>query len=340
VTRILIVKLSSLGDIVHALPLAVALRRGFPKARLDWVVDERYQEILDLVPIVDRRIVWRTRSALAWRSVGGVIAELRSAHYDVVVDAQGLLKSAVLARLAGGRRVVGLPRSHLREPAARLFYNEVSQPGSARHVAAINLSLASALGVESAATSWEFPLEVRDTTAVTDLRRRLKRETGAFAVVNPGAAWPSKQWPAERFGALAARLRDAHGLAVAVLWGPGEKALAEAVVAASQGAATATGSTSLGDLAAILKEAALLVSGDTGPLHIGAALGTPIVGLYGPTDPERNGPWAADDLTVSQFTECRCQRVRTCRAERWCLDEISVDAVASAAAARLAPTRR
>jgi|TARA_B100001964_G_scaffold185342_1_gene205531 lipopolysaccharide heptosyltransferase I len=337
-TRILIVKLSSLGDIVHALPLAAALRRGFPDARLDWVVDERYQEILDLVPIVDRRIVWRTRSVPAWRSVGGVVAELRREQYDVVVDAQGLLKSAVLARLSGGGRVIGLPRSHLREPGARLFYTEVSQPGAVRHVAAINLSLASALSMESAAASWEFPLEVRSPTAVADLRCRFGREAGSFAVVNPGAAWPSKRWPAERFGALAARLREDHGLAVAVLWGPGEKALAEAVVAASQGAATATGSTSLGDLAAVLKEAALLVSGDTGPLHIGAALGTPIVGLYGPTDPERNGPWSPDDLTVSRFTECRCQRVRRCRDERWCLEEISVDAVAAAAASRLAAT--
>ncbi|HAK54649.1 MAG TPA: lipopolysaccharide heptosyltransferase I, partial [Acidobacteria bacterium] len=147
-TRILIVRLSSLGDIVHTLPLAAALRRGFPEARLDWVVDERYQEILDLVPIVDRRVVWRTRSAPAWWSVARVVADLRRERYDVVVDAQGLLKSAVLARLAGGRRVIGLPRSHLREPAARLFYGEESQPGPARHVAAMNLSLASVLGVD------------------------------------------------------------------------------------------------------------------------------------------------------------------------------------------------
>jgi lipopolysaccharide heptosyltransferase I len=344
VTRILIVRLSSLGDIVHTLPLAAALRRGFPEARLDWVVDERYQEILDLVPIVDRRVVWRTRSAPAWWSVARVVADLRRERYDVVVDAQGLLKSAVLARLAGGRRVIGLPRSHLREPAARLFYGEESQPGPARHVAAMNLSLASVLGVDPTAAfaSWEFPLVVPDTAAVNELRSRLGPEAGPFAVVNPGAAWPSKRWPAERFGALAARLRADHGLPVAVVQGPEEdaSALAATVVAASQGAATATGPTSLGELAAILKEAALLVSGDTGPFHIGAALGTPIVGLYGPTDPARNGPWAADDLTVSRFAECRCQRVRQCQTEQWCLDDISVDAVASAAAARLAATGR
>jgi len=333
VDRILIVRLGSLGDIVHTLPLAAALRRGFPSARIDWVVDERHHEFLDLVSVVDRCIVWRTRSVSAWRSIGGVVTELRREHYDVVLDSQGLLKSAVLARMAGGRRVIGFPRTHLREPAARFFYDEECSPGTTRHVVELNLSLASLLGVERG--PWEFPLEVRDTIACTDVQRRLGLENGQYAVLNPGAAWPNKRWPPEWFGAIARRLRMKHGLPVAVIWGPGEELLAESVAVASDGAAIPTGSTSLADLVAVLKRATLLVSGDTGPLHIAAALGTPIVGIYGPTNPDRNGPWAPADHTVSRFAECRCHHRRSCRVTRWCVGNIAVDAVAEAVDERL-----
>ncbi len=333
VNRILIVRLGSLGDIVHTLPLAAALRRAFPRARIDWVVDERHREILDLVPVVDRSIVWRTRSVPAWRSVGGLIAELRRERYDVVLDPQGLLKSAVLARMAGGRRVIGFSRTHLREPAARLFYGEQCRPDTVRHVVELNLSLASSLGVDFG--SWEFPLEVLDKAGSTDVRRRLGLEKGHYAVINPGAAWPSKRWPPKRFGAIAQQLRRRHQLPVAVTWGPGEESLAGSVVAASDGAAIVAGKTSLTELVAVLQDAVLLVSGDTGPLHIAAALGTPIVGIYGPTDPNRNGPWAPADSTVSRFTDCRCHHRRWCRATRWCVGDISADAVAAAVDDRL-----
>ena len=333
VDRILIVRLGSLGDIVHTLPLAAALRRGFPSARIDWVVDERHHEFLDLVSVINRCIVWRTRSVSAWRSIGGVITELRREHYDVVLDSQGLLKSAALARMAGGRRVIGLPRTHLREPAARFFYDEQCSPSTRCQVVELNLSLASFLGVERG--PWEFPLEVRDTITCTDVHRQLDVGTGQYAVLNPGAAWPNKRWPPERFGSIARRLRMKHGLPVAVIWGPGEESLAESVAAASDGAAIVTRSTSLTDLVAVLKSATLLVSGDTGPLHIAAALGTPIVGIYGPTNPDRNGPWAAADHTVSQFVECRCQHRRSCRVTGWCVGNIAVDAVAEAVDYRL-----
>ena len=324
--RILIVRLGSLGDIIHALPVAAALRRAFPTARLDWVVDERHRELLDLVPILDRRIVWRTQSAPAWRSAPGLIAELRRERYDVVADLQGLLKSAVLARAAGGRRVVGFPRTHLRERAAAVFYTETSRPADARHVVELNLSVAAAIG--AATGPWEFPLEARDSSAPAEIRRSLGLAgDGRYAVVNPGAAWPNKRWSPERFGAVASRLRTRHRLPVAVVWGPGEESAAAAVAEASDGAAMVTRPTSLTDLVAVLREAALLVSGDTGPLHIGAALGTPIVGIFGPTDPARNGPWASGDLTVSRFQVCQCHHRRRCHALRWCVGDISVDEV-------------
>jgi ADP-heptose:LPS heptosyltransferase len=163
-----------------------------------------------------------------------------------------------------------------------------------------------------------------------------------FAVLNPGAAWPNKRWPADRFGALAQEIHRRHGWPSIVLWGPGEEALARAVVDAAPSGAAAPGAalappTTLGDLLAVLAEAALVVSGDTGPLHLAAALGRPVVGLYGPTDPARNGPWAPDDVTVSRAAACRCAHQRQCHAPRWCLAGIAVHDVAAAVDRRLGP---
>jgi len=153
--------------------------------------------------------------------------------------------------------------------------------------------------------------------------------------LNPGAAWPNKRWPAARFGALAAALHARRGLRSIVLWGPGEEALAREASDASQGAALPAPQTTLDDLLAIVAEARLVVSGDTGPLHLAAAVEAPIVGIYGPTDPMRNGPWAPDDIAVSRSAICPCFHRRQCHAERWCLLDVTVDEVVDAALRRL-----
>ena len=154
-------------------------------------------------------------------------------------------------------------------------------------------------------------------------------------MINPGAAWPNKRWPAERFGAVARHLRARHGWPSIVAWGPGEEDLARAVVAAADGAAALAPATSLGELLAIVGAAGLVVSGDTGPLHLAAALGTPIVGIYGPTDPARNGPWSPADVTLSRNRACACHHQRRCTAAAWCLDELAVDEVSAAVDRRL-----
>src|SRR5262249_22735814 len=131
-----------------------------------------------------------------------------------------------------------------------------------------------------------------------------------FAVFNPGGAWPNKRWPPERFGAVARHVQDAHGLKSLVLWGGDERAIAEIVAARSGEAATIAPSTPLSDLVAILSRARLVVSGDTGPIHLASAVGTPVVGIYGPTNPARNGPWSPDDVTVSRNDRCQCLHAR------------------------------
>ena len=153
--------------------------------------------------------------------------------------------------------------------------------------------------------------------------------------MNPGAAWPNKRWYTDRFGELAAFLREVRGFVPFVLWGPGEEPLARAVIESSNGTAVLAPATRLADLVEICRSAALMVSGDTGPLHIAAAVGTPIVSIFGPTDPARNGPWSADDITVSRFTSCGCHYDRRCRQEEWCLTTVPVVEVTAAVQRRL-----
>lgn len=348
--NILIVRLGSLGDIVHALPAAAALAERFPGAQIDWLVDARYRDILDCVPAVSRRLVVSTsRSAVARRAGGGLearvfsgrralpaaVAELRRSRYDVAFDLQGLLKSAVLARLSGARRVIGFAPAHLREASARWFYTETIDPAGAQHVVDKNLAALTAVGITQAPR--RFPIDVPPSPAVGDVARRLGLAAGGrFALINPGAAWPNKRWPPDRFGAAAAAMHARHGLRSAVLWGPGEESLAHDVAGRSSGAAAAAPPTSVADLVELARAACLMIAGDTGPLHIAAAAGTPIIGLFGPTDPRRNGPWDPADIALSQFDACVCHYQRRCRRTTSCLADIHVEDLVAAIDRRLA----
>jgi len=321
VNRFLIIRLGSLGDVVHGIPAAAALRQRYPQAQIDWLVDPRYTPLLDLVECLDRRIPFDPRGlARGRRAAWAAIGRLRRARYDAVIDLQGLLKSAVVARLVSARRTIGLPRRHLREPLARLFYSEAPDPGAAPHVIHRSLGLLAAVGVDRAAV--RFPVTIpRTPTAALAAERMGSRE---FALLNPGAAWPNKRWPADRFGAAAAALRAESGLPSLVLWGPGEEALAEAVVATSHGAAVMAPQTTIPDVVAIARAARIMVSGDTGPLHIAGAVGTPVVALFGPTFAERNGPWSPRDVVIARTDRCSCFYERRCRRGVPCIDDIQV----------------
>ena len=326
--RILIVRLGALGDIVHAVPAVAALQRALPAAEIDWVVEARHREIVDLVRGLRHRILIDTRDR--WGRLIPVIRRLRSERYDVAIDLQGLVKSAVLARLSGARRVAGFERSALREPAAALFYTERHVTDDRQHVLRKNLALAAAVVSPSPIeAAIEFPFDLARTET-----------PDAYAVLNPGAAWPNKRWPPPRFGSVAQWLHTRHGLRSVVLWGPGERPLADAVSAASAGAAEPAPPTTIADVLAIARGARLVISGDTGPLHLAAAVGAPVIGLYGPTTPARNGPWMPDDVTVSRYEGCECHYERRCRRTSPCIDEITVEDVQRAADERLARLAR
>ena len=344
--RFLIVRLGALGDVVHAIPVAAALRRAFPTARIDWLVSVRHREILDLVPVIDRRLVISDRPAGGSGPSTGMldtIRQLRRTTYDVALDLQGLLKSAVLARGSGAARVVGFSSRYLRERFARLFYTDIHDPGGGgmyhpadkTHVVWTNLGLLEPLGVRVATP--EFPIEHVESTVA---RQIAERTESRYALLNAGAAWPNKRWPPSRLAKVARALREGHGLWSVALWGPGEEALAAEVADESGGAAIMSPRTSIADIVALARGAAVVVSGDTGPTHIAAAVGAPIVGLYGPTRPSRNGPWAPDDVTVSRDAICQCHHLRRCTLKRMCLLDIEVDEVVNAIDRRLAGVDR
>jgi len=324
--NILIVRLGALGDIIHAVPAAAALRSAFPDARIDWLVEARHRPMVDLVSVIDRSVVLERASIPGWIDV---VRRLREGHYDIAIDFQGLMKSAVLARASGASRVVGFSIWHLREKGARPFYSEIHRDTPAEradHIVRQNLALLRSLGVN--VTTIRFPLADVHSRALEEIHRALGGQP--FALINPGAAWPNKRWPPDRFGETAAFLREVRGLPSFVLWGPGEEGLAGAVVETSSGAARVAPPTRLADLLALCRAAALMVSGDTGPLHIAAAIGTPTVSLFGPTDPQRNGPWRTDDVTVSRYGTCGCHYERRCKRAAWCLESIAVPEVTAA----------
>jgi lipopolysaccharide heptosyltransferase I len=337
--NILLVRLGALGDVVHAIPVAAALRRAFPSARIDWLVSARHRPILDLVPVIDRRLALDgARSAGA--AILVAMRELRRSRYDVAIDLQGLLKSAVLARSSRARRVLGFATTYLREKLARPFYTDAYDPGCSdlydpretRHVVQINLGLLELLGLFPGVP--EFPIERAESAIAADIARLAG---GRYALLNPGAHWPNKRWPPARLGRVAAALRQRHGLLSVALWGgEGERQLAEDVVAHAEGAAIVSPQASIADLVELARGATLMVSGDTGPAHIAAAVGTPVVGIFGPTRPSRNGPWSPDDVTVSRHAVCQCHHARRCNQDRMCLLDIGEAEVLAAIERRLA----
>jgi heptosyltransferase I len=326
--NILIVRLGALGDVVHTIPAAAALRAAFPDARIDWLVDAKHRAMVDLVTTLDRTIALEHSTLAGWSAV---LRAMRQTAYDVAIDLQGLLKSAVLARGSGAARIVGFSIWHLREKTARPFYSD-AHDAEGGHVIAKNLRLLRAVGVDD--DEIRFPLAEPPSAALTELRQRLGGRR--FALINAGAAWPNKRWPPERFGQLAAFLREACALEPVVLWGPGEETLAAQVIAASSGTAHEAPRTSVADIVALARASELVISGDTGPLHIATAVGTPTVSLFGPTDPVRNGPFIDADAIVSRYDTCGCRYDRRCHRAQWCLDTVQVAEVCAAAQRRLA----
>jgi len=335
--RVLIIKLSSIGDVVHALPVAAALRRHYPQSYLAWAVKPAAAELLAGNPHLTEVLVIGGRgSAPGLESLPPLThpfalrGALRSRRFEVAVDMQGLFKSALLTALSGARERVGFRNA---QEGTFLFYNRRVVPDR-KDVHAVE-------GYFGFAAALEAPVEpVEFAIAVTDADRQhaeaLVRGHDRVVALVPGARWSSKQWPAERFAAVAEALHRDFGCTAAVVGGPGDGALAARVGAATSAPVLdLTGRTTLKQLAALFDRGLLTIANDTGPMHISAAVGTPTVAIFGPTDPARLGPYGPGHATVCARVSCAPCRRREC-ASRQCLGQITVEQVLAAARALLA----
>jgi len=309
---VLVVRLSSMGDVIHALPAVVALRHALPETAIGWVVEERWSELLSACgypldgpiseqkPLANRVHYVRTKqwrknllAAATWKDLRSSLGEIRQARYNSAIDFQGAIRSAVIARWSGAKQVVGFASP--REGPAKWFYNRRVQ-GHGVHIIEQNVALAAEAGKTTVAI---VPAAIlpRDPAAEAWCDRYFQdNQVTKLVLLNPGAGWGAKQWPADRYSTIARELA-ADGYTVRINYGPGEEDLANVVEASSEESARSV-QCSLGELIALTRRASLFIGGDTGPLHLASALKVPVVALFGPTDPARNGPFGERNIVL------------------------------------------
>jgi heptosyltransferase I len=343
--RVLIVRLGAMGDILHALPAITALRHAHPDWFMGWAVEPHWRALVaaesksedsgrdSAMPLIDQ--VHRI-PAKQWgrkpfrlstlREIRALRKELRGQKYDVAIDLQGAVRSAFFGRWSGAK-LIG--ESVPREFAARWFFHQhVETQGT--HVIEQDLEVVSAIAAEELAPI--RPCLPYDENAEAWAAQITASADGPVVILNAGAGWGAKRWPPERYGVVARKLSDA-GCYILLNAGPGELTLAEAVQQASGGVTTIVEAT-LGRLIELTRRASLVIAGDTGPLHLACSLGKPVVGIFGPTDPERNGPFGCD-FRVLRHPESQRDHTRHSKPEAGLLT-ISPDAVLSAAQELLA----
>jgi lipopolysaccharide heptosyltransferase I len=333
--KTLVVRLSAIGDVVHTLPALAALkRRGH---EVHWIIEPAARPLVEGNPAVARVVPAPPARIAAVGRVRACARELRKARYDTALDMQGLWKSAVWARAAGARHVAGFAGPWRREPLSEMLLGtRVHLAPEPPHVIDKNLALLRVLDIEAVGTR-EFPLPPGGEEERRVLAEIASRGWRDLAILNPGGGWASKLWPPSSYGAVAQGLA-ARGLTPVVTWGPGEEKLADEVVAASAGRAQRCFPTSLLEFAALARRARLTLAADTGPLHLACAVGAPVVGIFGPTDPARNGPFSPDDVVVRRLPLCAPCHRRRCWIHEGVMKAVPAAQVLAAADRRLART--
>ncbi|MDM7924364.1 MAG: lipopolysaccharide heptosyltransferase I [Pyrinomonadaceae bacterium] len=332
--HILFVKLSAIGDIIHALPSLAEVRRHFPEAEVSWVAESRSAELLRGNVLINNLIGIDTRSLRGGKvieelllDIGRQVRGLRKHKFDIAIDFQGLIKSAAVATLAGAPRRWGFARKDLREPASRFLLTDTVKIPPVTHVVRKNLVLArTALGINDIPGPIEFPIFTADehkaeAAAITE------QAGERFAILNPAGGWVTKLWNAEKFGTLADRIYEELGLTPVIAAGPSESELLERVLANSKTGKAVAVQPTLKGFYELARRAAVYVGGDTGPTHLAIAAGAPVVGIFGPTEWWRNGSTNPEDIVVERTDiGCRtdCHR-RTC--SNWICMDIEVETV-------------
>lgn len=334
--RVLIVRLGAIGDVVNALVFAAALEEARPDVHLGWVVHPLAAPLVEGHPCVERVHLWRRGGGL--KELARLVREIRAQRYDLAVDLQRIQKSAFVARLSGAPRVLGFDRARSKELSWLWTKERIPPRGPARHMVQHYLEFARHLGAGETEPRHLFPADAAAEAWADELVRALGGEP---VLVNLGATKPANRWIPERFGALASALAS-DGVPVCFTGGPGDRAVA-ALARAAAGAARVrdlVGQTSLRQLLALTRRARLFVGCDTGPMHIAAAVKTPVVVLFGPADPLRTGPWGQGHRIVRVPPPCAPCNRKTCNQPRHaCMEDITVAHVLAAAREQLALVR-
>jgi heptosyltransferase-1 len=296
--RFLVVRLGSLGDIVHTFPAVSALRQSFPARQITWLTHPRWESLVASSNLASEIWATETRSRASLREI---IARIRKEKFTVAIDYQGLWKSAALPLFGGIPRRMGFSSHTIREWGVPILYTDRVRCVTT-HIAEQNGELSQRAGASGTVAPFTLQNSSQDDATV----RQLLRDCGIekYVLLSPGGGWRSKCWPPERFGVLAQQLRNSLDLRCVLNYGPGEEQLVQSIKASSGNAEPLAYSGTVERLMALARHAECIVGGDTGPLHLAVALGTPSVSIYGPTDPHRNGPFPSfvspDSVEVQQ----------------------------------------
>lgn len=321
--RFLIVRLGAVGDVIHTLPLAATLRKSFPNAHIGWAVEPGASPLLHDNPAIDTLCVVDTR---AWRrgSLGarfsamrGDFRRLRKFRADVAIDAQGLIKSGLLARASGAKMRVGFEHRSCREGMNVFFMTDWAEPlPEPHHVVEKNLSLLGPLGAvppEGGEVVFPLPDLSEESKGAESFFRREGLANGApLLMMHPGAGWETKRWDAGRYGEVGDAWVEMTGGGVVLSWGPGEEELARRVAGAMRSPVKVAPPTGIRELAALIGRCDIFAGGDSGPLHLATALGVSCIAVMGPTDPVRNGPWGQGHVVLHHRLACSGCYGRTC----------------------------
>lgn len=332
---ICILRLSSIGDIIHTLPVAHLLKERFPAARLTWVAEKGMSALLNHHPAVDQLLLvdtkkWRKRifSPVVWRELFSFFRYVRMQGFDLALDFQGAFKSAILARFSGAARRIGMARSDRKERWSSIFLNEFSRATTEKkHIIEKNLALLESVGIQSDSLPLQFHIHPEEE-AVEYVEQELRKlEVENFVLINPGGGWITKLWDEDKFAQLIDLIYNDLHIPSLILWGPGERHLADKIMRKCITPAMVSFSTNLSELIALVSKSRLMVSGDSGPLHVASALGIPVVGLYGPTDPVRNGPWNPHDSACTIRYQCSPCNQQVCPIGIQCMKKLEVPQV-------------
>ncbi len=328
--NIAIVRLGALGDIIHGLPLIYVLKEHMPGCKITWIAEQKWGKIFPMVRGVDRLILLDRQRAKkeGLRYLKTFYKTIRAEEFDIVINIQGLIKSGLVTKLTNAPVTIGFSAAYCKEGiSAFLAKTRVTPDKDLKHVIDQNLALLSPLGIK--VKEWKFPIATppeAEEKIDAFFKQMNITKSDILVGINLSAGWETKKWPAERFSELGNSVVERFGAKILIVWGPSEEGEAAKISRGINKNAIVAPQTSVPELAALLGRLKLLISSDTGPLHIASAVGTPTVALFGPTDPRRNGAYGENHRVLIHSRDCGNCYKRTCK-KNPCMLDITSNAV-------------